>query len=68
MIDYFIEYIDALIPSMIGLVLIMRPSLFTKSTGETYEKTAVKLKRIGFLLVVVGIGYAVIKLFSHKHV
>ncbi|MFN8282946.1 MAG: hypothetical protein U0U67_07005 [Chitinophagales bacterium] len=59
-----VKYIDAIIPFVIGIMLLLRPSLFTKSTGETREKTISKLKKIGFLLIVIGIIYSIIKCFS----
>jgi uncharacterized protein YjeT (DUF2065 family) len=54
--------IDALIPLIIGLLLVARPQAFTKRTGSAEEAAArdAKLRKIGYGLVGVGVLFAVI--------
>jgi len=45
------NYIDVLIPGVIGILLVAAPRLFTKAKGEAFEKAQAKLRRIGFVLI-----------------
>ena len=56
------SYIDVLIPGTIGLLLVTMPRLFTKSQGETFEKTRRKLRTIGFVLIGVALLYFILRL------
>jgi hypothetical protein len=56
------SYIDVLIPGIIGLLLVTSPRLFTKTHGETFEKTKRKLKTIGFALIGVALLYLILRL------
>jgi len=60
------SYIDVLIPGIIGLLLVTSPRLFTKSQGETFEKTKRKLKIIGFLLIDVTLVYLIFRLLKNS--
>ena len=59
-----IKYIDALIPLDIGILIILYPSLFTKADSVNFEKNTYKLKKIGFLLIAVSLGFVVISYFE----
>ena len=58
--------IDVLIPLLIGLLLVVRPQAFTKKIGSVEEVATryAKLRKIGYVLVVVGVLFAVIAAFG----
>ena|GEM_PF-2446680 len=58
------SYVDVAIPLFAGVLLITSPRLFTKAKGETFDKTRLKLKKIGIVLVCVAAGYLIIKIFG----
>jgi hypothetical protein len=66
------SFFDALIPLVIGLLLVTRPQLFGKR-GDSAEQSAKKTKRIrtiGYVLVAVSALYAVlawVESVSHAH-
>ena len=51
------SFIDALIPLVIGLLLVARPQAFTKKRGSTPDVVALyrKLRMIGYALLGVGL-------------
>ena len=59
-------YIDALIPAVFGLLLIIAPTAFTKPTGDAAVDAPrqKKLRTIGFVLLGVSAMYLLIKLGS----
>jgi uncharacterized protein YjeT (DUF2065 family) len=61
---YFMQYIDSIIPFIFGVLLILFPNLFTKSTGLAFEKAKQKFKMIGFVLIGVALLYLLIKKIS----
>jgi uncharacterized protein YjeT (DUF2065 family) len=58
------SYIDVLIPGIIGLLLVTSPRLFTKSQGETFEKTKRTLRTIGLVLLGVALLYLILRLLE----
>jgi uncharacterized protein YjeT (DUF2065 family) len=58
------NYIDVLIPGIIGVLLLMSPRLFTKAQGEKLEQVKGKLRTIGFVLIGVAILYLIVKLLG----
>jgi hypothetical protein len=56
--------IDALIPLIVGLLLVVRPQAFSKRGGSPEElaQRRATLRKIGYLLVGVAALYAVIAL------
>jgi hypothetical protein len=58
------NFIDALIPGIAGLAIILFPSTFA-GKNPSVEKLK-KIKMIGFILVAVSIGYVILKLLSHS--
>jgi uncharacterized protein YjeT (DUF2065 family) len=57
-------YIDALIPGVMGLVLITFPQALTKKVGSEAEKTKKRLRGIGVLLLVAAALIALSQLGS----
>ena len=63
-----VGWIDVAIPGSIGVLLIVAPSLFTKSTGDA-EKDAsksTKLRAVGVLLLIAAAIYLFVKLASPR--
>lgn len=61
------DFIDAAIPLAIGLFLLIRPRAFFKPTGVAEDEAkSAKLRKIGVVLVGVGIAYAVVKMIAGK--
>ena len=60
------NYIDVLIPGVIGLLLVTSPRLFTKAEGEKFEKAKKTLKTIGFVLIGVAVLYSIVKMLEHS--
>ena len=60
------QYIDSIIPFTLGILLILFPTLFTKSTGLVFEQTKRKFKMIGFVLIGVALLYLLLKIFAVK--
>lgn len=56
------SYIDIFIPLAIGTLLVLFPKLFTRATGEAYERASRKLRTIGSVLFGVAALYALAKL------
>jgi len=56
--------IDALIPLIVGLLLVARPQAFSKKAGSQEEiaKRSAKLRKIGYVLVGVAVLYSAIAL------
>ncbi|MEW6303845.1 MAG: hypothetical protein AB1705_10265 [Verrucomicrobiota bacterium] len=54
------SYIDAVIPGVIGILLVAAPRLFTKAQGESFERAKYKLRMIGFVLIGVALLYLVL--------
>lgn len=61
-------YIDILIPAAIGLLLMLRPAVFTKpaSSEEEQAKKLSVLRRIGAVLLGVALLYTAVRLFSPR--
>ena len=49
------SYIDAGITVGIGLLLVARPRAFTRRRGSEAERLFVLLRRVGYLLIGVGV-------------
>jgi uncharacterized protein YjeT (DUF2065 family) len=58
------QYIDVIIPFVFGVLLMLIPRMFTKSTGLVFEQTKSKLKKIGFSLIGVALLYLLVKIFE----
>jgi hypothetical protein len=56
------NYIDVLIPGILGVLLFSSPRLFTKAEGERFERAKAKLKTIVFVLIGVAILYLSVKI------
>ena len=54
--------IDALIPGLIGLAIIMLPRVFAGKNAVDEKIT--KIRRIGIILVVISIGYVLLIILS----
>ncbi len=54
--------IDALIPLVVGLLLVARPRAFFKKSGSEDEiaRRSTKLRKVGYVLVGVAVLYGVI--------
>jgi len=54
--------IDALIPLIVGLLLVARPQVFSKKPGSQEEiaKRSAKLRKMGYVLVGVAVLYLLI--------
>jgi uncharacterized protein YjeT (DUF2065 family) len=59
------NYIDVLIPGIIGLLLVISPQLFTKADGRKGEQARAKLRTIGFVLIGVAILYLFVKVLGN---
>jgi hypothetical protein len=57
-------WIDVAIPSIGGILLVARPSLFFRSAGDDTAngRKIVQLRKIGVVLLVVAFVYLIIKL------
>ena len=63
-----VEYIDALIPGVIGLLLLAKPDLFARSKDQLWIDPArrKKARAIGLVLLAVAACYAMTK-FTSPH-
>ena len=55
--------VDVAIPGLIGLVFAVRPQAMFRASGEPTIDAARfrKMRRVGFALIAVAVGYALIK-------
>ncbi len=60
------DYIDILIPLIIGMVFLIVPGKLINSKDGAYEKKKSLIKKCGYLLVGVSTLSFVIKTFSEK--
>jgi hypothetical protein len=60
-VELEMTFIDIFIPFVIGILLIASPKIFTKASGEKFERTKKKLRNIGFVLIGVAAIYSVVK-------
>ena len=58
------QYIDSIIPFAVGVLLILFPNMFIKSTGLDFEKTKKNLRTIGFVLIGVALLYLSLKIIE----
>ena len=57
-----LDFVNPLIPGVIGLLLIALPRLFTKAQGENYAKAKSRLRIMGFALMGVAVLYFLISM------
>ncbi len=58
------SFIDVFIPLVAGILLITSPQLFTKSQGETFDRTKKKLRIAGIVLVCVAALYLIMNVLN----
>lgn len=56
-------YIDIAIPLIAGLIFITIPDKLIKTIDASYEKKKALLKKCGYVLIAVSVGYFIIKMF-----
>ena len=53
-------FIDAAIPLAIGLLLVTRPQAFTKRQGADAQPVYATLRKLGYVLIAVGVLFGVL--------
>ena len=57
------SYYDILLPFVIGCAAVASPQTFVKVTSPNYEKKRKRLRGTGFVLMGVGVVFAVVEIF-----
>jgi hypothetical protein len=60
------NYLDVLVPGIIGLLLVSSPRLFTKAEGEAFAKAKKKLLTIGLVLLGVALLFLIVTVFKGR--
>lgn len=55
-------FIDAAIPLAIGVLLVTRPQAFTKRRGAEAEPVYATLRKLGYVLVAVGVLFGILSI------
>lgn len=58
------SYIDIAIPLISGLVFITIPDKLIKTRDATYEKKKSLIKKSGYILIAVSVGYFIVKIIE----